>query len=43
VVCLLTMVYYNPRVALWFGLMMAVGLGAYMRVRGSDETTPAAH
>jgi len=43
VICLLTMVYYNPQVALWFGLMMAAGLGAYLLVRGTGETTSGAH
>ena len=37
------MVYYNPQVALWFGLMMAAGLGSYLLVRGTGETTPDAH
>ena len=37
VVCLLTMVYYNPQVALWFGLMMAAGLAT--RSPGEDAGT----
>ena len=43
VVCLLTMVYYNPQVALWFGLMMAAGVGSHILVRGTGETTPGAN
>ena len=42
-VCLVTMVYYNPQVALWFGLMMAAGVGGYIIVRGAGEAAPRAH
>ena len=37
VVCLCTMVYFNPQVALWFGVMMVVGLGSFLAVRGTRE------
>ena len=43
VVCLLTMVYYNPQVAVWFGLMMAAGVGSHILVRGTGETAPDAY
>jgi hypothetical protein len=29
--------YFNPQVALWFGVMMAVGLGSFVAVRGTGE------
>jgi ethanolamine permease len=37
VVCLGTMVYYNPQIALWFAAMMATGFGAFLAVRGTGE------
>jgi ethanolamine permease len=42
-VCLFTMVYYNPQVALWFGLMMIAGVGSHLIVRGTAETAPPPH
>jgi ethanolamine permease len=37
VVCLCTMVYFNPQVALWFGAMMVAGLGTFLAVQGTSE------
>ena len=41
-ICLVTMVYYNPQVALWFGAMMVAGLVTCLAVRGTGETTHVA-